>query len=90
MSSAKSPAPSLHGSAFSAESKADQQKTKKDKMIQITHLPLLGSWDSAEPETAAHSEPSPGLKLRILIMKTRKTNAAGCTEVALHFRCDVQ
>lgn len=59
-------------------------------MIQITNLPLLGSWESAEPETAAHSELSPGLRERFLIIKTETAKAAGSTEGALHLGCDGQ
>lgn len=59
-------------------------------MVQITNLPLSGSWDSAEPETAAHTELSPGLRERFLIIKTEMAKAAGSMEGALHLGCDGQ
>lgn len=59
-------------------------------MIQITDLPLLGSWDWAEAETAAHSEAFLGLKQRFLMIKTTRAGAVGCPEVVLHLGCEAQ
>lgn len=55
--------------------------------MQVTNPPLLGSWDSAEPETAARSEPSPGAEAEISDRKDQKgsrSRRSRYTSAAMH------